>query len=640
MTPTDLQRLIADPARQTEARARLRDALEAAPRTVAYQQWLAHLPPASDSQAVVLLSSFTLETLEPFLQVQAYLSGWRARTRYVQYGLWQNALLQPSIAGIESSAAVVLLLHDTELLGEGGSGGSACGASGDSAAGGINGGSAAGGINGDSAAAAGLARLVALLDRFRQLSAKPLFLGIVQAPPDRHPLALGQSAAAAAAGAGPGRLAARADLAHGLATLPSRVPDLHLLALNADTLGTTDWFDATGYRATRSVFAHRALPGLAQTVARHVACLFKPRRKVLVLDLDNTLWGGVVGEDGVAGVALGQDHPGAAFLDFQRLVLALRSTGVLLAMASKNNEADALAVFAGRSEMLLQPEHFSARRINWADKASNIASIAQQLGLGLDSLVFADDSAIECALVRHALPQVEVVELGTEPALFGHKLLRTQAFDVLHLTQEDHQRAASYTAEANRQELREQVTDMASFLADCQLRLALKPVTTANLERVHQLLGKTNQFNVSLQRPSLEALQVLVQQGNSLYSAVLTDRFGDYGLVGVLLLRQAGGVFHIDNIALSCRALGRGVEAALLAFAHQRGTQAACTQLQVCAVRGPRNQQVLDCLDGAGFVRQQVTPQQVQFVLNLEAQPLAWPAYLAVDMGVDTKANA
>jgi FkbH-like protein len=603
MTQPGLTQLLSDPQRQAEARATLRDVLEAAPRTVAYKQWLAQLPPVSSTQRVVLLSSFTLETLEPFLQVQAYLSGWRASTRYVQYGLWQNALLQPASAGVEGCAAVVLLLHDAELLGE---------AAAD-----------------PSSAAAGLARLATLLQRFREQTDKPVFVGTVQAPPDHHALALGRRV-------GAGLFAARADLQRGLAGLPQQVKDMHVLSLHAEALGTTDWFDATGYRATRSVFAHRALPGLAQTLARQLACLFKPRRKALVLDLDNTLWGGVVGEDGVDGLALGHEYPGAAFLDFQRLALDLRSTGVLLALASKNNEADARAVFANRPEMLLKWEHFSALRVNWSDKASNIASMAQQLGLGLDSFVFADDSPIECALVRQALPGVEVVELGKDPALFGHKLLRTQAFDVLHLSAEDHLRADSYTAEAGRQQLREQVTDMASFLADCQLRLALKPVTEANLERVHQLLGKTNQFNFSLQRPSLEALRALARQGDQLYTAVLSDRFGDYGLIGVMHLEAQSSSFCISNVALSCRALGRGVEAALLAYACQRAVALACDTLCVNAVRGPRNQQVLDCLDAAGFARTQDTPDHVRFEINTRTHTLAWPAYVAVELAPET----
>jgi len=594
MSETDLPTLLSQPERQVQARSGLRAVLDAAPRTLTYKQWLTRLPaPDADTplREISLLSSFTLETIEPFLQLESYLSGWRMRSRYVQYGGWQNELLQP--AG-PTGQAVVLLLHDAELLGD----------------------------QFQVSAADALARLKSLLMAWRAQSATPLFLGVLQ-PAIEQGLAFGEPLAR-------GRTSQRQALAQGLLALAEELPDLHLLSLDASTLGVADWFDRAAWLATRSLLVHRALPGLARGIARHLACLFRPRRKVLVLDLDNTLWGGVVGEDGVDGLALGQDYPGAAYRAFQQMALDLRASGVLLALASKNNEADALAVFAGRPEMLLKPEHFSAHRIDWQDKASNIASMAQQLGLGLDSLVFADDSAIECALVRQALPQVEVVELGKDPSRFIDKVLATQAFDTLRLSSEDRQRADSYQAEAGRQQRREQVTDMASFLADCQLKLSLKPATGATLDRMHQLLGKTNQFNFSLQRPSKDQLQALMARGRHLYSASLTDRFGDYGLIGILQLAHDGPVFVIENMALSCRALGRGVEDAMLAYAHSRAVAAGCKHLAVCAVRGPRNQQVLEYLDNAGFARLAESESEVAFEIATTPDALPWPPFVAV----------
>jgi len=273
MNESELQRLLLDPDRQVQARSALRDVLDIAPRTLTYKQWLARLPPLAQGQQprpVQLLSSFTLETLEPFFQVEAYVSGWRAQTRYVQLGRWQNALVAPAAAVHEQPAAVVLLLHDAELLGDDFS------------------------TSPDDA----VARLQALLSTWRAGSAKPLFLGVVQAPPGAHRLAFDQHA---------GRAAVRAAFMRGVGDLAQQLKDVHLLHLDGDSLGVAPWFDATGYLATRSVFAHRALPGLARVLARSLGCLFKPRRKVLVLDMDNTLWGGVVGEDGVDGLALGQD---------------------------------------------------------------------------------------------------------------------------------------------------------------------------------------------------------------------------------------------------------------------------------------------------------------------------------------------
>ena len=597
MTESDLQKLLLDADRQVHARAALRNQLDAAPRTLAYKQWLARLPLAEDEnrRSVTLLSSFTLETLEPFLQVEAYVSGWRTKPRYVQFGQWQNALLQPAATKVETSAALVLLLHDAELLGD----------------------------DFSTPAAEALARLQVLVQTWRAGSAKPMFLGVVQAPLAAHAWAVARHN---------GRSARRADFYHGLRALADEVKDVHLLDLDAATLGVANWFDSTGFLATRSVFAHRALPGVARSLARSLACLFRPRRKVLVLDMDNTLWGGVVGEDGLDELALGQEYPGSAYLGLQRMALELRSTGILLALASKNNEADAMAVFERRPEMLLKPEHFSARRINWQDKASNIVAMAQQLGLGLDALVFADDSPIECALVREALPQVEVVELGKDPAKFVDEVLRTQAFDVLQVLDEDRQRAQSYAAEAGREQLKSQVTDLSSFLADCELRLTLQPATAASLDRIHQLMGKTNQFNFSLQRPSKEALQALMEQGQWLYGATLTDRFGDYGLIGILHLQQAGEVFRIENMALSCRALGRGVEDSLLAYTRGRALAAGCTRVAVHAARGPRNQQVLEYLDNSGFARVADSEKAVLFEIATADADWPWPPYVAVQL--------
>ena len=630
MTDTEIVQLLAAPERQTEARSRLRDTLDAQPRTLAYKQWLQRLPApagaagaankAPAQQLVWLLSSFTLETLEPFFQVEAYLSGWRAQTHYVQYGSWQNALLQPTAAGAAQPAAAVLVLHDAELLGD----------------------------DFTVPPAQALERLNGLLGAWRARCATPLFVALVAAPPLAHGRAHGPgsdpSNGLAFGSAGQrGPALARAAFMLDVRTLCGTQRDMHFLDLQAAAAArTAPWFDGAGYLRTGSVFQHAALPAVARCLARHLACVFKPRRKVLVLDMDNTLWGGVVGEDGVHGIQLGQDFPGSAYVAFQHMALALRESGVLLALASKNNEADAMAVFAERPEMVLKPEHFSARRINWQDKASNIASMADALGLGLDAFVFADDSALECAQVRQALPQVEVVELGADPVRFVDAVLRTQAFDALHISEEDRQRADSYNAEAGRQQLRAQVSDIASFLADCQLKLALQPATPATLERMHQLMGKTNQFNFTLLRPDKAALQALMQAGGQLYSAALTDRFGDYGLIGILHVQPpaagaAGADFHIANMALSCRALGRGVEDALLAYARERAIAAGCNRLCVRTVRGPRNQQVLDYLDNKGFARALDNEQEVLFALPLpgaDAPPgsLAWPSFVQVQM--------
>lgn len=596
MNDSELLSLITDARRQTEGRAALRDKLDTSGRTLAYKLWLNRLPDATTRMPVALLSSFTLQTIEPFLQVEAYLSGWRAQITYAAYSQWQTALLAPASLG--PCRAVVLVLHDAELLADG------AGTSADA-----------------------LAHVSDMVGAFRAASALPLFVACVAAPSQHHALALGH-----AAGVGP---AAQHDqLQRGLTELASRTRDMHTIDLGGDALRSADWFDERAYFSTRSVFSHAVLPAVARCIARSLACLFRPRRKVLVLDLDNSLWGGVAGEDGVLGLDLASDYPGAAYVAFQRQLLELRRSGVLLTIASKNNEADARAVFEQRPEMALSWGDFSARRVNWVDKAHNICEMADELGLGLDAFVFADDSAIECALVRAALPQVEVVELGPEPARFGQRLLRCQAFDTLHVSAEDRGRADGYAAEAGRRSLRGQVTDMASFLASCELRLSLQAVDNSSLERVHQLLGKTNQFNFTLERPAKEQLAALCVGGQRLFAASLQDRFGQYGLIGILHIEALPDCLLINNMALSCRALGRGVEDALLAFARDQAQLTGRTNLRVNATPGPRNQQIFEFLQRSGFTRLAEDEGRVPFVWsdlpgqNGEPQRLPWPPYL------------
>lgn len=595
MDDAALEALIADPVRRVEARGRLRDAIDAASNTTTYLHWQQRLPPASAMHMVALLSSFTVRTLEPFLAVESWLGGWSMLPFIVEYAQWQNALLAPGVVPDDASA-VVLLLHDTELCSP---------------------------VAPDAGAA--ITHLFGLLTSFRQWCPKPLFVGLVAAPP---PLpAPGQDTPSSIA---------RRDLAAGLEQLLGQIRDAHRLELPLPPATAASWFDPAAFMAQRTVVGHRAMPAVARCLARSLSCLFRPRRKLLVVDLDNTLWGGVVGEDGVDGVVIGPDYPGAAYLAFQHQLLELRAQGVLLAIASKNNEADAREIFERRPEMVLRWEHFSARRIDWDDKAANIARIAAELGLGLDAVVFADDSGIECARVRAALPAVEVVELGPSPARFVERLMRTQAFDSLTLTDEDRGRAVSYAAEAERKQQLQAAPDTATFLASCGLELAIDVVGPGTLERVHQLLGKTNQFNLTLERPGKEQLQALCGEPARIFSATLKDRFGDYGLVGVLHLNEEPRALRIVNMVLSCRALGRGVEDALLAFARERAQAAGATRLDAYAVRGPRNQQVFDFLARTGFVANGLAgngeQERLSFFRPLTPGSLPWPPYLTVKL--------
>jgi FkbH-like protein len=395
------------------------------------------------------------------------------------------------------------------------------------------------------------------------------------------------------------RIDAASEISHRIAALAEGLEGTYLIDLSATPHLAGTWRDEKGLQASLSPIASHAAPLIAQAIARAVAPLFRPRRKVLVLDLDNTLWGGIVGEVGCEGVILGDSWPGAAYVAFQRAVRELAESGVLLALNSKNNEADARAVFDTRPEMILRWNDFAARRVNWQDKAENLASIASDLSLGIDSFVFADDSPVECERIRAAFPEVEVVELTEEPARLVDALLDCPGFDVLSLTDEDRLRMASYRSETERSTLREATGDYHAFLRSLSLEIDIAPCDDGSFERLHQLLLKTNQFHLTLERPT--QTELAARRGR-LFSIRLRDRFGDYGIIGVLEIVVRRDAFEIVNLALSCRALGRLVEETVLAFVAEVARAAGAAAITARSVVGPRNQPAMDFLEKAGFV--------------------------------------
>lgn len=591
-----IARLLGDPERQAEARAALRDALDARPATMSYMSWRRRLPAAATRRLVAILCSFTIETIAPFLEVEAYLSGWRAAPAFAQYGAWRNVLFDGDMPGEIEPEACALLLHAAELLPEGG------------------------------AVDDALGLLESGVRAFRAARGTPLLLGLLADPPAPHALALGPTPARR-------RAAAVARLNARIAELAAELPDVHVLDVPAWLAAVGDgWYDPAGFLSSLSLVSHKAMPALARGLARTMGCLYRPRRKLLAVDLDNSLWGGIVGEDGVDGLALGEDWPGPAYLAFQRFLRELRASGVLLTVVSKNEEADARAVFDSRPEMVLGWDDFSGHRVNWRDKASNLVEIAEELGLGLDSFVFADDSPMECALIRETLPMVEVVELGKDPAGFGERILRTQAFDTLVVSEADSKRAGSYLAERRRKSLRETVKDYESFLAGIDLRLRIRRAEPGSVERIHQLLGRTNQFHLSLERPSLEAVRGLALSGAELYSAELVDRFGDYGIIGVVQLQPQEDGLEIRNLAISCRALGRRVEDALLGFCSDVAARQGKPALLARFRKGPRNMQVTTVLERHGFGVLRDDAETTDYARDLRRQRIAWPRHIDVEV--------
>jgi FkbH-like protein len=314
-------------------------------------------------------------------------------------------------------------------------------------------------------------------------------------------------------------------------------------------------------------------------------------KKVVVCDLDNTLWGGVVGDDGPQNLKLGAPDPvGECFSAFQKALQGLRSRGILLAISSKNEEKFALAVIEEHPAMVLRKKDFVAWRINWNDKAKNIAELAEELNLGLDSFVFLDDSPQERDQVRQLLPEVFTPDLPKSPSEFAPFLSSLNCFETANLGAEDFERTNMYQAERGRKEALEVSSDIESWLQSLQTEVRAAPLRQDSLARAAQLLNKTNQFNLSLRRLDEKTFWDWASQpGNAAYTFHVSDRFGDFGLTGVASFSLTGGEARIVDFVMSCRVMGKKVEEALLGFTLSRAQAAGAARIVAPPVDGPRN---------------------------------------------------
>jgi FkbH-like protein len=345
--------------------------------------------------------------------------------------------------------------------------------------------------------------------------------------------------------------------------------------------GRYDWHDEQKWLTVRFPIAANHAVHLAEEWARYLMPIFGRTAKVLVTDLDNTLWRGVVGEDGPKGILMDGHYPGAMHRNLQCALLDLHHRGILLAIASKNNEADALEILDHHPDMILRPQHFAAVRCNWLDKAQNLRSIAEELNVGLDSLVFLDDNPAERDLVRQQLPEVTVIELPSQPAGYARIVQEFPLLQRLSLSGEDKERTAYYATQRQRQELQNHSSSLEDFYRELQQRVEIRCTTRETIIRVAQLTQKTNQFNLTTRRYTEAEIAALLKAPDvAVYEIRLRDRFADSGIVGVCITRFDGTVSEIDTLLLSCRVIGRTVETAVLSFAAQQSALAGACRLQ------------------------------------------------------------
>lgn len=346
--------------------------------------------------------------------------------------------------------------------------------------------------------------------------------------------------------------------------LDHRAPNVTLVDMEALSgwVGRRQWLDEAAYFTSKQPFSLREMPLLAGNLSRLIMAARGAVRKCLVVDLDNTLWGGVIGDDGVEGIRLDpNDGVGEAYLAFQRYLLALKDRGVLLAVCSKNDSALARSAFERHPDILLRLDDFAAFIANWDDKHINLRRVAEQLNIGTNALVFFDDNPAERALVRQFEPDVLVIDVPEDPALYVRALDTSFAFEWPELTAEDLGRADSYVQNRKREELEQQYGSYDDFLNSLEMRISIEPTDSSSLTRVCQLVNKTNQFNLRTRRYGEDDLiRLLGSPDYQLLHVRLRDRFTNFGIVASIVVRFMDEFAFIENWVMSCRVFKRGVE--------------------------------------------------------------------------------
>ena len=371
-------------------------------------------------------------------------------------------------------------------------------------------------------------------------------------------------------------------------------------------IGREAFFDSRLWYSARFPFA----PAAAREVSRRVvglgAALKFPKAKAIVLDADNTLWGGIIGEDGIDGIELGHEYPGNAYMAFQRRLLDFQQRGFILALCSKNNPGDVDQVLNEHPHQILKPEHFAAICVNWEPKTDNLAALAEELNLGLDSFIFVDDSDYECALVRRELPEVEVVQTPARPVEVPYCLDQVARLELLTLTVEDQKKTEMYAQERIRRQLRqnaERSGSLEAYLASLEMVMTVGIDDPAPLKRLAQLTQKTNQFNLTTRRYDEPHIRRLIDASNWMVSDFsLKDVFGESGIVGLALFDlPEPAVAELDTFLMSCRVIGRKAESAFINVLLKRLAASGVREVLADYLPTPKNALVTSFLPDHGF---------------------------------------
>lgn len=557
---------------------------------------------------VAFLRSYTVEPAVPFLRALARLHGVDVEVKLGEFNSYTQEVLDPDswLYGFDPQI-VILAVQTRDLAPDLWNGVSEISAQ-----------EAAGVV--DSI----VAPLVALLERLRSRSSAALIIQNLQQP------------VLAAAGLYDSRRAAgQQEIIRMVNRRLSEEVLRHdgAYVLDYDSLvarhGRERWNDEKKWLTSRSPVAADCLMFAAREYLRFILPIAGRLSKVLVVDLDNTLWGGVIGEDGLTGIRLGPEYPGATYLALQRAILRIAERGVLLAICSKNNPADALDVLENHPEMLLRPKHFAAVRINWTDKAQNLREIAAELNVGIDSLAFLDDNPVERQRIRLDLPEATVIDLPADPTGYATTLLSAPVFERLSVTAEDRARSGHYTAQRERKSAASAAGSLEDFYRSLEMQAQIVAVTPATLARIAQLTQKTNQLNTTTRRYTETEVQALANDPAwRLFGVRIVDKFGDNGIVGVVFLKLLGGTAEIDTFLLSCRVIGRTVETMMLSHVCDLAVAADCTRIDAWFLPTKKNEPATRIYSGNGFTKTQESAAGSLWQFSLSGESIQRPQWI------------
>jgi FkbH-like protein len=377
------------------------------------------------------------------------------------------------------------------------------------------------------------------------------------------------------------------------------------------------------YYYTSHTCINPALSEKFQTwLLRKIDAIVSKRKKCIVLDLDNTLWGGVLGEDGIEGIQLGNTYPGNCYSDLQRYLVEGSKQGIILAICSKNNESDAKEVFEKNPNMILKLNQIVAYRINWENKPTNIKNLANEINIGLDSMVFIDDNPVERELVKKAIPEITVPEFPKEPYNIN-VFIRTvmeDYFQIYKLTNEDLEKTNLYKENFRRNNFKSEFTSIEDFLQNLDIEITVIKADKFNISRIAQMTQKTNQFNLTTKRYTENEINRFIENGDMVFCASVKDKFGDNGitLLAIVTFDFKRRISFIDSYLLSCRILGRGIENVFLNFILNQIYLKGLKKVEACYLSTAKNGQVKDFYEKNGFRIKEKNDNIISYIMEME----------------------